>query len=216
LSANKEAVLMNTRSLFHALYVLTLCTGVSAQEHKHSPSKKPSTMNIPQPAPEMKKLAKMLVGTWRIDERVFPGPLAPNGATGKATETIRIGPGSTSILMDYKGTSVGNFTGHGITSWSPEKNVYESVWVDSMTPGGISTLTGTWAGENLIFTGKELTDGKRMQNRLTYSNIKPDAFTCTMEMGPDGGHLEKFMELRYKRAPSGTTRPRTPEPANQN
>jgi hypothetical protein len=216
LSATKEAVLMNTRSLFFALCVLALPTGLSAQEHKHSAAKKPSTMNIPQPAPEMKKIAKMLVGTWRIDEKVFPGPLAPNGASGKATETIRIGPGSTSILMDYKGTSIGNFTGHGILSWSPEKKMYESAWVDSMAPGGVMTMTGNWQGEDLVFTGTDNMDGKRMHSRHTYTNIKPDSFTFTMEAGPDGGKLEKMMELHYKRAPGGTTRARTPEPANQN
>jgi hypothetical protein len=165
-------------------------------------------MNIPQPAPEMKKLAKLLVGTWNIAENVLPGQMAPNGAKGKATEVIRIGPGSTSIVMDYRGSAMGNFTGHGILSWSPEKKHYQSVWVDSMLPGGIMAMAGNWEGENLVFTGN---DG--MENRHTYSNIKPDSFTYTLEMGPDKDKLEKVLVLEYKRSASGTPRAKAPEPA---
>jgi hypothetical protein len=190
--------------------ILTTSLVATAQQHKHPGAEKPATMNIPQPAPEMKKLAKLLVGTWKIDEHVLPSEMSPNGAKGKATEVIRIGPGSTSIVMDYKGSAMGNFAGHGLLSWSPDKKLYESVWVDSMIPGGIMMMTGNWEGENLVFTGN---DG--MANRHTYSNIKPDSFTYTLEMGPDAGKLAKVLVLEYKRSAGGAPRAKTPEPANQ-
>jgi hypothetical protein len=197
------------KPMMHTICLLALCAGVSAQEHKPAAGKKPSTLNIPQPAPEMKRLAKALIGTWNVAEKIMPNPMMPKGGTGKGMDTVRIGPGSTSILSDYKGNSMGNFVGHGIMSWSPEKKVYESVWVDSMMPGGILTATGNWEGEDLVFTGKDTVEGKQTESRQTYSNIKPDSFTFTLEVGPEG-KLEKFMVLEYKRVPAPGTRPSEP------
>jgi len=204
------------KRLFMTALVFTCVCAISAQEHKHPAGSKPATMNIPQPAPEMKKLAKMLVGAWRIDEKVLPSSMSPNGSTGRGSESIRIGPGSTSIVMDYKGSAMGNFNGHGILTWSPEKKAYESVWVDNMMPGGFLTMTGNWQGENLVFSGKDNMQGSPMQSRHTYSDLKPDSFTYTMEVGPDGGKLEKMLVLEYKRAPGTGQRAKASEPSASN
>ena len=76
-------------------------------------------------------------------------------------------------------------------------------------------MTGKWEGENLVFTGKDNMEGKPTESRHTYSDLKPDSFTYTMEMGPEGGKLEKMLVLEYKRAPSAA-KGKNPEPAASN
>ena len=187
---------------------------VFGQEHKdHRPSALPAGMQMPQPAPEMEKITRSLVGNWVVQEKVFPGEMAPNGASGKGSESIKKGPGGFSLLMDYQGSALGPFTGHGVTTWSPAKKKYETAWVDSMTPGGVFTMTGEWQGDKLVFTGTDSSMGTPMQTRHTYSNFTPTTFTYTMEMGPSAEKLQKVMEMQYRRISVGAERKRRPEPS---
>jgi hypothetical protein len=191
-----------------------VCALIFAQTHPEHKKSEPASMPVPQPAPEMEKLTKALVGSWIIQEKIFPGPMAPQGGTGKGSETIRKGPGGFSLLMDYQGNAMGPFTGHGVTTWAPEKKMYETAWVDSMTPGGVTKMTGTWEGESLVLTGTDTSMGKPMEMRHTYSNLTPKTFTYTMEMGEPGGKLEKVMELQYRRVNVGADRKLKPEPSS--
>ncbi len=200
------------RRLIAVLVVFT--SFVFAQQVKdYKPSAAQAGMQMPQPAPEMEKLTKALTGNWLIQEKVFPGPFAPQGANGKGSESIKRGPGGFSLLMDYQGSALGPFTGHGITTWSPDTKQYETAWVDSFTPGGIFTMTGKWQGDTMVFTGVDMSTGSPLQTRHTYSNITPTSFTYTMEMGPSADKMQKFMEMQYRRTSVGAERKRRPEPS---
>jgi len=170
-------------------------------------------MQMPQPAPEMEKLTKALAGNWLIQEKVFPGPFAPQGGSGRGSESIKRGPGGFSLLMDYQGSALGPFSGHGVATWSPATKQYETAWVDSFTPGGIFTMTGKWEGDKLVFTGVDMSTGSPLQTRHTYSNITPTSFTYTMEMGPSADKMQKFMEMQYRSTSVGAERKMRPEPS---
>ena len=195
------------------LALLVLASVVCAQTHKDKKSAPPPGMQMPQPAPEMEKLIKALAGNWLIQEKVFPGPFAPQGGSGRGSESIKRGPGGFSLLMDYQGSALGPFTGHGVATWSPATKQYETAWVDSFTPGGIFTMTGKWEGDKLVFTGVDMSTGSPLQTRHTYSNITPTSFTYTMEMGPSADKMQKFMEMQYRRTSVGAERKLRPEPS---
>ena len=50
-------------------------------------------MPMPQPAPEMTKLIKMMSGTWSVSEKADPGPMAPKGGLGQGHGEIVGWPG---------------------------------------------------------------------------------------------------------------------------
>jgi hypothetical protein len=47
-------------------------------------------------APQMRRLAKMLVGKWKVDEHFAPGGTLPNGGKGSGHSIIEFGPGESS------------------------------------------------------------------------------------------------------------------------
>jgi quercetin dioxygenase-like cupin family protein len=57
------------------------------------------------PAPEMQRLAKMLVGTWTVDEDFAPGGTMPNGHRGSGRSVIEPGPGEASLIEDFISSS---------------------------------------------------------------------------------------------------------------
>jgi len=117
-------------------------------------------MSMPKPAPEMKELRDM-IGVWATDEKFEQTPFMPAG-TATGTNTVRLGPGGFSILMEQRSKStMGPFTGHGVFTWDANGNVYKSTWVDSMTPGMV-VETGRKEGANLVFTGEATMMGKKM------------------------------------------------------
>jgi hypothetical protein len=161
----------------------------------------------------MEKVIKLFAGNWAVQETLFPGPMAPQGGSGKGNEKISKGPGGFSLLLDYQGSSMGPFTGHGVMAWSPQNNRYEFAWVDSMAPSGVTVMPGNWEGDKLVFSGIDSSMGTPMQMRHTYWNISPNSFTYTMEMGSSADKLQKSMELQFRRVNVGANRKMRPEPS---
>ena len=67
------------------LLLIVAFTGFATAQSERNKSK-------PRPAPEMRRLAKMLVGTWKVDEDWAPGGSKPGGK-GTARSVIKPGPG---------------------------------------------------------------------------------------------------------------------------
>jgi len=55
----------------------------------------------PRPAPEMQRVAKMLVGTWKVEEDWVTGGSKPQGGKETAHSVIRLGPGGFSVIEDF-------------------------------------------------------------------------------------------------------------------
>ena len=113
-----------TKKLMTILAAGLLCFVASAQD-KPAAKKKPGAsgmaeMPMPKPAPEMKELTA-LVGTWTSDEKFEASSFGPGG-TGTGTNTVRLGPGGFSVIMEQRSKgSMGSFIGHGVFTWDPNE-----------------------------------------------------------------------------------------------
>ena len=168
---------------------------------------KPPDMTAKQ-SPEMAKLAKMMVGTWSVDEKfeAVPemGPEAQAG-TGKGTDVIKAGPAGNSLIADFKSSSsMGAFTGHGVMWWDAKAGAYRSVWCDSEGPSGCDAgAVGKWEGNDLVFTADAEMPGPKgamkMKMRQVYSELKPASFTFYIDSSINGGAMKRMMTLKYKK-----------------
>jgi uncharacterized protein DUF1579 len=167
-----------------------LCTAAHAQDAK----KKAAAPAMPKPASEMKDL-RALVGTWTTDETYEASAMGPAG-TGSGTNTVRLGPGGFSVLMEQRSKgSLGNFSGHGVYTWDPESKAFKIAWVDSMTPG-LQTETGHKQGENLVFTGESTMGGKKIKVRDVWSDFTPTSHTLT-SYNDDGSGEKKVLTAKF-------------------
>jgi len=194
--------MMKTTRLIVIFAVGLLC--LSADDK--TPAKKKSTgsaassMPMPKPGPEMKELSYML-GTWATDEKFEPSPFMPSGGSATGTNTVRLGPGGFSILMEQRSKStMGPFTGHGVFTWDANGNVYKSTWVDSMTPGMV-VETGRKEGANLVFTGEATMMGKKMTIKDVMSDRTAASYTLTSYMN-DGSGEKKVMTIKLTKQES--------------
>jgi len=176
------------------------CLAASAQDKpaakkRATGSAGASGMPMAKPAPEMKDL-RDLVGTWTSDETFEPSPWMPSGGTGTGTNTVRLGPGGFTVIMDQRSkSSMGSFIGHGLLTWDPNEKVYRFAWADSMSPG-VMIETGRKDGDNLVFTGEASMMGKKMAVRDVIGDRTPTSYTLTSYMD-DGSGEKKAMTIKF-------------------
>jgi hypothetical protein len=163
-------------------------------------------MKPSKPGPEMEKLKKTFLGTWRTTEKHEPSMWMPKGGTGKGTATYKLGPGGLSLIEDYRSSSSmgGKFMGHGVIWWDDKEKGYKSIWCDNMSPGGceVSRGVGRWEGNAIMFDNEtEMGEQKmKMTMKEVITDITPKGFTFTMDMGPTGGEIKRVMTIKYARA----------------
>jgi hypothetical protein len=174
-----------------------------AAKHQTAPSKDAQAgMPTFTPSPEMQRLAKALVGKWTaVTKMEAMGNMPANEAKG--TATFYRGPGGLSLIQDFssEGGAMGNFTGHGVTYWDNTAKNFTGLWCDSGSPNGCGPGgTSTWDGDKIVGF-MEVPDGMGgvQKYRMTYSDIKPNSVTLTMEM-PDGDNYKPMMTIIYTRA----------------
>jgi hypothetical protein len=157
----------------------------------------PADGGMPKPAPEMERLSRMLQGRWSTEERHEPSEMMPQGGAGKGMEAIRPGPGKLTLIAEYASqTPMGEFSGIGIITWEAGERAYRIHWTDN-TMNGMTTMTGRWQGEQLVFTGEEMLMGKKVFSRHAFTEIKPDTFTYTIDMGPAADQLKRAVTIKY-------------------
>ena len=76
-----------------AMLLVLVISALATAQNKKQASK-------PRPAPEMQRVAKMLVGAWNIEEDFAPGGSRPKGGKGTGQSVIRLGPGGFSVIED--------------------------------------------------------------------------------------------------------------------
>jgi len=189
-----------------------LCSGAWAQEKaqdKGGAAKKkggaPAAKGapaMPKPAAEMADL-RALIGTWTSEETMEESPFGPAG-TGTGTNTVRLGPGGFSVLMEHRAkNAMGSFVGHGVLSWDPEEKVYKTSWVDSMTPG-IMTSVGKKEGANVVYTGHMTMNGKKITTKDVISDRTPTSYTFTSYIDDGSGEKKMMtMKLTKQETPAG-------------
>jgi len=191
---------MKTLRLMATLAVgCSLCIAADESAKKKPAGSTGPTMSMPKPAPEMKELRDM-IGVWATDEKFEQTPFMPAG-TATGTNTVRLGPGGFSILMEQRSkSSMGPFAGHGVYTWDPNGNAYKFIWVDSMTPGMV-VETGRKEGANLVFTGEVTMMGKKMAIKDVMSDRTPTSYTLTSYMN-DGSGEKKVMTIKLTKQES--------------
>jgi hypothetical protein len=187
-----------------------LCSSAVAQE-KSEANKKKSTAStasgpaMPKPASEMKDL-RALVGTWNIEVTFEQTPMMPGG-TATGTNTVRLGPGGFTVLMENRSKgSWGALSGHGVLTWDPNEKAYKTYWSDSMTPG-VTISTGHQEGENIVYTGEVMMGGKKMSIRDVVSDRTPTSYTMTEFMN-DGSGEKQSMTIKCTKQEASATPPK--------
>lgn len=187
-----------------ALTILfSVSTAIGQDEPKTSAGDKPkaseqaNAMAMPKPAPELERMAKIMLGTWTVNESHEASEMGPAG-TSNGTSIIKRGPGGFSIVQTFTSTMSGQkFEGHGITWWDPKQQAYRGVWCDSMTPTCDASGTLKWESEKLVGgMDAEMPDGKQVRIREEFTDIKPNSFTFNMYTGDEN---KPSMVLKYTR-----------------
>lgn len=101
----------------------------------------------PGPGPEHRVLAKD-VGTWdaEIEVNVPGGP--PQRSRGVSEG--RLACGGRWLLLGYRSEG-GDFEGHGVYGYDPQKKKYVGTWVDTMRPF-LAPMEGDWDAEKRTMT----------------------------------------------------------------
>lgn len=204
------------KSLFYAMVLLFSLTLVAQQAPDKEPTGGKPAAGTPgggtmtRNVAELDKFAKIMLGTWAVQESHDASDMMPAG-TSSGIATFRKGPGGYSVIENLSmNGSFGKFTGLGVTWYDLKNQAYKGTWCDSMTPACDSSFTGKWEGEKLVSSGfSEMPDGKKMFMRDEHTDITPDSFTFTMYGGPDENSLKKFMTMKYTRksGPPAATKP---------
>lgn len=152
-----------------------------------------------KPAPEMERVLQQFQGRWNTEEKHEPSEMMPQGGTGKGQEGIRPGPGKMSMIGEYSSQGpMGEFAGIGIMTWDPTARVYHLYWTDNTNPA-MTISTGRWEGRDLVFTGVDTLGGKKSYSRHTFTDLTPNAFTYTLDLGPSTTQLKRTATIKYTR-----------------
>jgi len=134
--------------------------------------------------------------------------LTPNGGAGAGTEVFRPGPGGFTLLEDYHSkTPAGELFGTGIVWWDQSKGL-QHIWCINVYPTGCQMFPPPpqpgpkWDGKQLVIQFEQEQDGKKLIWREAISEIKPQSFTQSVDIGEPGGSLQRWLTSRVVRTRS--------------
>jgi hypothetical protein len=92
----------------------------------------------------MQRLAKMLVGTWKVVENFAPGGTLPNAGKGTGHSVMRPGPGGFSVIEDFASSvlSLPDFHGHAICWWDRAAQRLKTMHCDDLSEEVCSVADG--------------------------------------------------------------------------
>ena len=154
-------------------------------------------MEMPKPSAGHRKL-EMLAGNWEGEERMHPSERDPKGGTAVGRTKSRMGVGGFALMTDYEQERNGviSFSGHGMYTYDPKKDVYSLYWIDSMgSPPEM--FSGGFTGDVLT-----LAHGGPMHVRLRWDLSKSGHLSSMMEMSGDGLSWKKLFDGEYRRTPA--------------
>jgi hypothetical protein len=187
----------------------TLIVGVALAQDKSTPQKpdpkteemmkKAEARSTPGPA---HKALDPLVGDWNAEVKMWLTPDQPptvSKGTAKTTWDMK----GRFIRQEFTGEAMGRpFQGIGYTGYDNTKEKYNSVWLDDMSTG-IVTSEGdaTEGGKVLTFGGHyacAMTGEKERPTKQVYRIISRDKHIFEMH-DPRQGDKSKIMEITYTR-----------------
>ena len=201
------------RTILFGVFMMILSSAAFAAEETASPAAAPAGMD-PAVMEKMKalmapgephKALEAFTGKWTYTGKFWMAPdTPPQEMTGTATNAMIFA--GRFLKQEIEGPWMGeNFQGIGYTGYDNIKGSYETVWIDSMGTG-IMTSSGqyTAATQTLSQAGANscpLTGEKARPGRSEWTVVDHDHSTYSSYLnGPDGKEF-KAMELTYTRVP---------------
>jgi hypothetical protein len=176
------------------LVVIAFSALVAGQNKEETPKHRP--------APEMQRLAKMLIGTWKVVEDYAPGVSMPKGGKGTAQSVIRQGPGGFSLIEDFVSTlPVGHL--HAVYWWDPAAGGLRTLDCNDVTDEGcvVEDGIGRWDGSDFVTLFKIHEEGKTIPAKIVWAEKDSRSFTATMYIADASGTLKRdwtFLHTRVK------------------
>lgn len=122
-----------------------------------------------EPPPEMAKL-DFLLGKWNVTEKHHPSPWMPQGGTANGQMiVVKRMQGSALVLSFAAASKLGKYYAHGILAYAPEASEYRMWWFESLSPGEVFTLQGTFEGKSLRLTGDVNWKGEHFRARVSFT-----------------------------------------------
>jgi quercetin dioxygenase-like cupin family protein len=154
------------------------------------------------PPPEMQRLAKMLVGTWTVDEDFAPGGTMPNGGKGSGRSVIESGPGGLSVIEDFVSSSP-VYHLHSLIWWEKAGKVFRTVGCDDSSEEGCSVENGRgrWEGNEVVWQLTTSREGKDVPAKIVWAEKDSGSFAATMYVADANGTLKRdwtFLHTRVK------------------
>ena len=146
----------------------------------------------PTPPPQVQRLARVLVGSWRTQEQHEPGQIAPTGGRGQGAATVRLGPGARSLISDYTAVDPsGTFVSHSLMWWDSTAHAYRGVECYNRSPAGCEMGLWHWEGPDLVSHEDGITQ--------VFTQFTRASYTYYMDGSSDHGALKRLMTIQFVR-----------------
>jgi len=148
-------------------------------------------MEMPKPAPELKKL-DMMSGSWALDADVKP----VMGPGGKVTENEKCDwmEGNFYLVchVDFKSNTMGNGTEISIMGYSADDKAYTYRAFNSW--GEFADAKGTIDGNTWTWTSDQKMGSTVVKSRFTMKITSPTAYDFSYEISQDGTKWTNVMD----------------------
>jgi hypothetical protein len=179
-----------------AMLLVLIISALAVAQNKEQGSK-------PRPAPEMQRVTKMLVGTWKVDEDYAPGGSMPKGGKGTGHTVIRRGPGSLSLIEDFV-DQTGRL--HILYWWDKAAKTFKAIQCDNLSEEVCSTTQeqdgrGQWEGNEVVWQLSIQKEGKTVPAKIVWAEKDSRSFTATMYVADANGNMKRdwtFLHIRVK------------------
>lgn len=151
---------------------------------------------------ENHKVLEQLAGNWDTSMKVWmPGKETAEESTG--TSSIQTIMGGRFIQQTFAGTHMGQpFEGIGITGYDNQKKKYQSIWIDNMGTGMMtSTMNYDAAAKTFSEEGSFSCPmkGEDLNYRAVIKIIDETHYSYEMFTTDETGKESKMMEIQYTR-----------------
>ena len=154
------------------------------------------------PAPEMRKLTKMLVGTWTVDEDFAAGGTMPNGHRGSGRSVIEPGPGEASLIEDFISSSPAAHW-HSLIWWEKTGKFFRKVSCDDFSEEActVEKGRGRWEDNEVVWQLTVSQDGKDVPVKVVWAEKDNGSFAESRYVADASGTLKRdwtFLHTRVK------------------
>jgi hypothetical protein len=159
------------------------------------------------PTGEMETLIKDFAGRWSLELKFERSKETPQGLESTGEESWHASPQGL-LLTDEEVFTAGpqSVVVIGLLWQDPKTKEFHAMDCSNQIPntcdlkGASNDVVVHWTGSELTIDEKELSQGKMMTSRVTWTDITPNSFTETGYLAPAGGSFQKVMTVHATRA----------------